>query len=454
FGLGDGGDKLGRGVRPNVVVEEGTDVEVDVLLTKIADVTCARSPQAEGRYFHTATLLQDGRVLLVGGANTDAGPGTSSQELLASQSAELFDPGTGTFAPAGTLSSPRMFHSATLLYDGRVAIAGGAQEMRVERGTAGVFPLQPQLVLDTVEIWDPGLERFDAEATVVDPEGPRVFHAATLTSDGYLLLTGGIPAAVAPYDLSNAMDSTTLCGGKALTCTVGPAMQRRRAGHHAVLLDESDVIIIGGSIDASGDGHLPEVQRAGDDAFALHAGPGFTDGRSNLFFAALTRYETFRALLAGGLRRDENARFSPATVTVDGVAKGPAYVLDGLGQSAVSLSAGPADGSPLSIPEPSFLGGVAALPDGLRAVVAGGFRSLDLEPSDQLAQFTEASLTIAAISVGGQTRKLREARGGLTALGVDNGTVLFAGGASPGAEDGRFPNTTAELFTDAKDPTP
>lgn len=231
-------------------------------------------------------------------------------------------------------------------------------------------------------------------------------------------------------------------------------MQRRRAGHHAVLLDESDVIIIGGSIDTTGDGHLPEVQRAGEDVFALHAGPGFTDGRSNLFFAALGRYESFRALLAGGLRRDENGRFSLATVTVDGVTKGPAFVLDGLGQTTVALSAGPAEGSSLSIPEPAYLGGVAALPGGLRAVVAGGFRSLELEPSAQLVQFTESSLTIAPIAVGGQVRSLREARGGLTVLGLENGAVLLAGGASPGPDERRVPNATAELFADAKDPTP
>jgi hypothetical protein len=64
---------------------------------------------------HTATRLTDGRVLIVGGG--------SSTELLTS--AELYDPASGKFSPAGSMADPREWHTATLLLDGRVLIAGG-----------------------------------------------------------------------------------------------------------------------------------------------------------------------------------------------------------------------------------------------------------------------------------------------------------------------------------------
>ena len=64
---------------------------------------------------HTATRLADGRVFIVGGENTS---GVLNQ-------AEIFDPTTGTFSAAGTLSNARTDQSSTQLNDGRVLIAGG-----------------------------------------------------------------------------------------------------------------------------------------------------------------------------------------------------------------------------------------------------------------------------------------------------------------------------------------
>src|SRR5215831_14859654 len=74
------------------------------------------------RFFHTSTLLPDGRVLIAGGNSAFLFGGASAVE----SSAELYDPATGTFAATGAMTTPRDGHTATLLPDGRVLLAGGA----------------------------------------------------------------------------------------------------------------------------------------------------------------------------------------------------------------------------------------------------------------------------------------------------------------------------------------
>src|SRR5205823_7166264 len=77
---------------------------------------------AVARDSHTATLLPNGKVLIAGGFRIDP----VSHDLLYLTSVELYDPATGTFSATGNLATGRAGHTATLLPNGKVLITGGA----------------------------------------------------------------------------------------------------------------------------------------------------------------------------------------------------------------------------------------------------------------------------------------------------------------------------------------
>lgn len=466
FGRTADGVPTWRGMRAGVTVLEEQDTAVEVLLAKVADLSCPRTPLSGPRVFHTATQLDDGRVLLVGGAGaeTDAsvseGPG--ARRLTAVATAELYDPATGAFSVAGSLQVERMFHTATKLPDGRVVIVGGVSEaVTAPVGPSNRFPLYPDISpTSLIEVFDPASGTFSTAGD--DPAGPRMFHAASLTAQGELLITGGVPGAAPNNDLSNALSSATVCSGAQLLCITGVPMQRPRAGHTTSLLDNGDVLLWGGSVDPSGgpglEGYKPEVYRGGQ--FVLLDTAGFSSNALNLFFAATTAYSGYRVVSAGGLVRAPDGSFRLSALDDGGVARGPVFVFDATpegGNGAVSAGPYVDDGtggevlSPLLISEPRFFGAAAPLSGGRRAVLAGGFTSLDLVPSAGLELYSESPFAVKALTVGGQPRLLRQARGGLGAVALGDGTVLLTGGSV--LEGGaRRPVASGEIFTDPEDP--
>jgi Kelch motif/Galactose oxidase, central domain len=115
----------------------------------------------------TATLLNDGRVLMAGGGNG---------RLIAG--CELYDPKTGTFSETGSLNTPRYKHTAGLLPDGRVLIAGGSDE-RDWHGT-----------MNNAEIYDPRTGKFTATSPLNDSRFKLPDEAVQLAS-GRVLIAGG-----------------------------------------------------------------------------------------------------------------------------------------------------------------------------------------------------------------------------------------------------------------------
>jgi hypothetical protein len=136
------------------------------------------------RFFHTATLLTDGRVLIAGGTmivgmGPNFGLGLSLKTL---SSAELYDPRTGTFSFTADMTMPRDGHAATLLPDGRVLITGGG----ITDGNSLANP-----VVASAELYDPGAGTFSAIGGMTTLRwGPK----AILLNNGKVLIAGGVGA--------------------------------------------------------------------------------------------------------------------------------------------------------------------------------------------------------------------------------------------------------------------
>jgi phage gp45-like len=115
---------------------------------------------------HTATLLLNGQVLIAGGANGVAN--------LNYASAELFDPSRRTFSATGSMAAPRYGHTAVLLPSGKVLVVGGATDSGV--------------VVSSAELYDPASGTFTKTDSMTVP---RYGHTATLLADGKTLIAGG-----------------------------------------------------------------------------------------------------------------------------------------------------------------------------------------------------------------------------------------------------------------------
>ncbi len=165
---------------------------------------------ATARCYHTATLLANGKVLIAGGENvTAAGP-------TALSTAELFDPASGTFAPTGSMGGPRAAHTATLLPNGKVVLAGGAD------GSS----------LATAELYDPVAGTFSSAG---DMANARQGHTATLLVNGKVLVTGGTTVPTAElFDPSSGSFVST------------GSMANQRSDHTATLLSDGTVLVTGG----------------------------------------------------------------------------------------------------------------------------------------------------------------------------------------------------------------
>lgn len=185
----------------------------------------------EVRLGHTATLLPNGKVLVAGGyANS------------VTKTAELYDPSTETFTYTGSMTSRRVAHTATLLKNGKVLIVGGDSE----------DPFDGEM--SSAEIYDPATGLFTATGSM---RYPRLGHTATMLDDGRVLIIGGnivndySQTACEIYDPATGKFSDA---GK---------LHIARFDHSATLLADGKVLIAGGGR-AVGAGKPIEIISAGE----------------------------------------------------------------------------------------------------------------------------------------------------------------------------------------------
>ncbi|NMM07368.1 MAG: hypothetical protein HHJ18_14255 [Polaromonas sp.] len=143
---------------------QGKRASIEIYDPALNTWTTPSAVLATGRSDHVATVLADGKVLVTGGFNSTSAPITESQ---------LYDPTAGTFGSAASLATGRVFHSATLL-NGRVLVTGGF-------GGAGL--------VGSSEVYDPATNGWVLTGALANP---RAAHTATLLSTGRILVTGGL----------------------------------------------------------------------------------------------------------------------------------------------------------------------------------------------------------------------------------------------------------------------
>jgi len=184
------------------------------LYDPVTETFTATGSMKAARRFHTATSLNDGKVLLAGSDSADA-------------SAELYDPTTGTFATTGSMTVSRNGLTATLLSDGRVFVAG-------------VQPTLGANYLSSTELYDPSAGLFTASGPMTVQ---RAGHTATLLAAGQVLVTGGQDITV----LAEFLPSAELYDPGTGTFKATGSLTVPRKYYTATRLGDGRALIVGGN---------------------------------------------------------------------------------------------------------------------------------------------------------------------------------------------------------------
>jgi hypothetical protein len=186
------------------------------------------------RRVHTLTVLADGRVLAAGGVH-----GNPADKPFVTATAEIYDPATGAWTDTGSMHLSRSNHSATLLPDGRVLVAGGATDQP---------PLPMEVVTNTAEIYDPATGMWTQAAPMIFA---RATFSAVLLPDGQVMVVSGAIETggdLAGLTFCESYDPAT--GTWTFLDPIGTGVPletgKPRVNAIAVGLDDGSVLVVGG----------------------------------------------------------------------------------------------------------------------------------------------------------------------------------------------------------------
>jgi len=184
------------------------------------------------RATHLSVQLQDGRTLLIGGAD-------ATGTVLSS--CEIYDPSTNSFSATGSMGTPRILHAACLLNDGRVIVAGGTSTLTPDVVAAITG------TLNTAEVYNPTTGTWSNTSNI---GGYRLAPALTALPNGQAMISGGVQVSFFFGIPTSASSVTTVQRWNPTTgsWSSGPNMAQARAGHqyNQVTLNDGRVLMTGG----------------------------------------------------------------------------------------------------------------------------------------------------------------------------------------------------------------
>jgi hypothetical protein len=332
------------------------------------------------RYQHTATLLRDGRVLVVGGL--DKREGFDADRFYTTATAELYDPKSGTWAVTGSLSNARFKHTATLLPNGKVLVAGGNTTFNV--------------ALASAELYDPATGVWTATGSL---NIPRYEHTATLLANGKVLVVAGFQ--------NYSYESPELYDPATGTWTIMGRVNYARAEHTSNLLPDGRIFIAGGTANNANASPSVEIYDPVTETSSIVG--DLNTGRTR---HTATLLLNGKVLLAAG-RDWNNGAFG--------------------GAELCDPATGTCTNTGSLIPRSQHK--ATLLPDG-KVLVTGG---LDITFNSTAS----AQIYDPATGTWRDTHRMNTARMYHTSTLLLNGKVLVAGGAE---KDTLFPSATAELY--------
>ncbi len=358
-----------------------------------------------GRHHHSATRLLDGRILIAGGEERQAG------EILLLRNTELYDPESGTFIAGPDLPEGRSHHTASLLPSGRVLVCGGL----------GARDNQA-VALASCLLFDPESSSFLGSEILLN--SARLEHRAVTLPDDRVVLLGGRSGGSDYVATTEIFDPSIEPPMQRLS--PGPNLLFARAEHTATLLVDGDILVAGGRDEDEAIGVI--------EVFGVDGTRKIADGVARYGHAA-ARTGDGRVVIAGGF-----------TSIVDGslpMTTGAVEIFDPAGGGSIAC------GEELSLASPRgdlFAASLGRSGDGRYHVLFAGGAMLDgavtpLAETVALGRGRACSDVLVELARG----QMKLARMSAVPVTLFGGDVLVTGGATAtGADSG--PASVGEVF--------